>query len=144
VVKGERKSHRRAGSNADSILISISLTHYTSGVTQEPPQSSFIWLFGAPKYLSLLKTWKACKSLSDLSCLAVSFTGMLAFISCFFHGSLVGFVAARNWSSRSLRSATSWQSCIASVLAAPSSSRSIAYLERLFCMWLFDAEHAAL
>jgi hypothetical protein len=71
-----------------------------------------------------------------LSCLAVSFTGMLAFISCFFHGSLVGFVAARNWSSR-LRSATSWQSCIASVLVAPSSSRSIAYLERLFCMWLY-------
>ena len=31
-----------------------------------------------------------------------------------------------------------------SVLVAPSSSRSIAYLERLFCMWLFDAEHAAL
>jgi hypothetical protein len=44
----------------------------------------------------------------------------------FFHGSLVGFAAARNWSSRSLRSATSWQSCIASVLVAPSSSRSIA------------------
>jgi putative transposase len=35
---------------------------------------------------------------------------MLAFISSFFHGSLVGFAAARNWSLRSLRSATSWQS----------------------------------
>jgi len=34
-------------------------------------------------------------------------------------GSLVGFSAARNWSLRSLRSATNWQSCVASVPAAP-------------------------
>jgi len=37
----------------------------------------------------------------------------------FFHGSLVGFAAARNWSSRSLRSATNWQCCVASVAAVP-------------------------
>jgi hypothetical protein len=30
-------------------LYRISLAHSTSGVTQEPPQGSFIWLFGAPE-----------------------------------------------------------------------------------------------
>jgi len=45
----------------------------------------------------------------------------------FFHGSLAGFAAAWNWSSRSLHSATNWQSYIASVLVAPSSSRSVVY-----------------
>src|ERR1700736_3508543 len=45
----------------------------------------------------------------------------------FFHGSLVGFAAARNWNSRSLRSATNWQSFVASVPAAPGFPRSIDY-----------------
>jgi hypothetical protein len=40
---------------------------------------------------------------------------MLAFISSFFHGSLVGFATARMLELRSLRSATNWQFCVASV-----------------------------
>jgi hypothetical protein len=107
--------------------MSISLTHSTSGVTQEPPQGSFIWLFGAPEIPVSNENSESMQKSSDLSCPGRSVTGMLAFISSFFHGSLVGFAAARNWNSRSLRSATSWQSYIASVLVAPSSSRSIAY-----------------
>jgi len=48
----------------------------------------------------------------------------------FFHGSLCDFVAVRNWNSRSLHSATNSQSCVASVPAAPGSSRSIAWLSQ--------------
>ena len=71
MVKGERKGHRRAGSNADSILISISLTHSTSGVTQEPPQGSFIWLFGAPGIPVSTENSESMQKSSDLSCPAV-------------------------------------------------------------------------
>jgi hypothetical protein len=45
----------------------------------------------------------------------------------FYHGSLVGFAAVRNWSSRSLRSATGLAVLHAIVLVATSFSRSIAY-----------------
>jgi hypothetical protein len=45
---------------------------------------------------------------------------------CFFHGSLVGFAVARNWSSRSSRSATNWPFCVANVPAAPGFPSSIA------------------
>jgi hypothetical protein len=44
-----------------------------------------------------------------------------------FHGSLVDFVAAWSWSSRSSHSATNSQSCLASVSTPPGSSRSIGY-----------------
>src|SRR5437763_6801 len=53
----------------------------------------------------------------------------------FFHGSLVGFTVAQNWNSRSLRSATNRQSCVASVPAAPGSLRSIAYSGSGFTVW---------
>jgi hypothetical protein len=64
---------------------------------------------------------------SDLSCPAVESRACSHSSWRFFHGSLVGFAAARNWSLRSLRSATNWQSCVANVPAAPGSPRSIAY-----------------
>jgi hypothetical protein len=59
----------------------------------------------------------------DLSCPAVVSRACSHSSWRFFHGSLVGFAAARNWNSRSLHSATNWQSCIASVPAAPCSPR---------------------
>ena len=64
---------------------------------------------------------------SDLSYPAVVSRACSHSSRSFFHGSLVGFAAARNWSSRSLRSATNSQSCVASVPAAPTSPRSIDY-----------------
>jgi hypothetical protein len=66
---------------------------------------------------------------SDLSRPAVVSPACSHTSRSFFHGSLVGFAAARNWTSRSLRSATNWQSYIVSVPAALGSPRSIAYLD---------------
>ena len=71
MVKGKRKGHRRAGSNADSIPISVSLTNCTSDLTQEPPQGSFIWLFGAPEIRVSTENSESMQKSSDLSCLAV-------------------------------------------------------------------------
>jgi len=66
VVKGKRKGHRRAGSNADSIPISVSLTNSTSDLTQEPPQGSFIWLFGAPEIPVSTENSESMQRSSDL------------------------------------------------------------------------------
>ena len=51
------------------------------------------------------------------------------------HGSLVGSAAARNWNPRSLRSATSLQSCVASVPAAPVSPLKIISQQKLGQVW---------
>jgi hypothetical protein len=48
--------------------MSISLTHSTSGVTQEPPQGSFIWLFGAPEIPDSNENSESMQKSSDLSC----------------------------------------------------------------------------
>ena len=61
----------------------------------------------------------------DLSCPTVVSRPCSHSARSFFHGSLAGFAAARNWSSRSLRSATNWQSCIASVPSTPDSQRRL-------------------
>jgi hypothetical protein len=52
-------------------LYRISLAHCTSGVTQEPPQGSFIWLFGAPEIRVSTENSESMQKSSDLSCLAV-------------------------------------------------------------------------
>ena len=109
------------------------LTHSTAGVTQEPPQGSCIWLFGAPEIPVSTENSESKQKSSDLSCPAIVSRACSHSARRFFHGSLVGFAAAWNWSSRSLRSATNWQSCIASVLVAPSSLA----LDRLFWIWLY-------
>src|SRR5215469_18061702 len=51
-------------------------------------------------------------------------------------GSLDGSAAARNWSSRFLRSATNWPSCVASGPAVPASAPSIgSWGSRLYRVW---------
>jgi hypothetical protein len=52
-------------------LYRISFAHSTSGVTQEPPQGSFIWLFGAPEIRVSTENSESMQKSSDLSCLAV-------------------------------------------------------------------------
>jgi hypothetical protein len=85
-----------------SIPIPSSLTHSTAGVTQEPPQGSCIWLFGAPEIPVSTENSESMQKSSDLSCPAIVSRACSHSSRRFFHGSLVGFAAARNWSSSSL------------------------------------------
>jgi hypothetical protein len=69
------------------------LTHFTSGVTQEPPQGSCIWLFGAPEIPVSTENSESMQKSSDLSCPAIVSRAWSHSSRRFFHGSLVGSAA---------------------------------------------------
>jgi hypothetical protein len=102
--RGQRRAegHRRAGSNAYSIPISISAYPlYVRCDARATGRAALFGYVGHHKYLSLLKTQKACKSLAILPCPAVVSRAWSHLCRRFFHGSLVGFAVVRNWTSRS-------------------------------------------
>ena len=81
-------------------------------------------LYPSAPQLSLLKT-RIVEKPRDLSCPTILSRACSHTSRGFFHGSLAGFAAARNWSSRSLRSATCPFSKLGPQTGEPSALRNL-------------------
>ena len=81
MVKGERKGHRRAGSNADSIPISISAySLYVRRDARATAGQLYLVMWSTRITVSTENSESMQKS-SDLSCPSRCVTGMVAFVS---------------------------------------------------------------
>jgi hypothetical protein len=106
------------------------LSHSTSGVMQEPPQGSFIWLFGAPE---IPVSTENSESVQKSTCPAVVSRACSYSSRRFFHGSLVGFAARAELELKVI--ALSHQLAVLN-RQRPGRPRLFA-LDRLFWNWLY-------